>query len=75
VVEQAADVVAPVFKDAKNGTYKVIAYYAKQARGSMAAWVIRTKAKTRKKLVQFDQDGYRYDEASSTDSKPVFLRD
>ncbi|OYP33837.1 peroxide stress protein YaaA [Rhodopirellula sp. MGV] len=70
----AADVVSPVFKDKTKGEYKIVTVYAKKARGTMAAWVIRKKAKTMKKLQQFDGDGYRYDEASSTESKPVFLR-
>ncbi|KAA5542232.1 peroxide stress protein YaaA [Roseiconus nitratireducens] len=69
-----ADVVSPVFKDEKNGTFKVITVYAKQARGTMASWVIRTRAKTLKKLIQFDEEGYRYDPDSSTPSQPVFLR-
>ncbi|MDM4015885.1 peroxide stress protein YaaA [Roseiconus lacunae] len=71
----AAEIISPVFKDkSKNGDYRVITVYAKKARGTMAAWVIRKKAKTLKKLQQFDGDGYRYDEASSTAAKPVFLR-
>lgn len=67
-------VVSPVFKDFNNGKYKVISFFAKQARGTMAAWAIKSKAKTLKKLVQFDGDGYQYDPESSTDAKPVFLR-
>ena len=70
-----AKVVTPVFKNWNKGKYKVLSFFAKKARGTMAAWVIRNKAKTLKKLKQFDCDGYRYDEASSTDDEPVFLRD
>ncbi|MCC9599276.1 peroxide stress protein YaaA [Stieleria sp. JC731] len=69
-----AEVVSPVFKDMTKGSYRIVTVYAKKARGTMAAWVIRKKAKTLKKLKQFDGDGYRYDEESSTDTKPVFLR-
>lgn len=69
-----ADIIAPVFKDNSKGNYKVISYFAKKARGTMASWVIRNKVKTLKKLVQFDGDGYRYDESSSTEAAPVFLR-
>ena len=69
------EIIAPVFKDLSKGKYKMISYYAKKARGSMASWVIRNKVKTTNKLIRFDGDGYRYDEASSTPSKPVFLRD
>lgn len=68
-------IVAPVFKDLSNGKYRVISFFAKKARGAMARWVIRNKVKTLTKLIQFDEDGYHYDEASSTELKPVFLRD
>ncbi|MEM6474243.1 MAG: peroxide stress protein YaaA [Planctomycetota bacterium] len=70
-----APVISPVFKDLSNGKYRVISFFAKKARGTMARWVIRQRVKTPKKLVQFSDDGYRYDEDSSTDLKPVFLRD
>lgn len=70
-----ADVVTPVFKDASNGKYRMVSVFAKKARGTMAAWMIRKKVKTYQKLITFAEDGYYYDEASSTESKPVFLRD
>ena len=68
------EIITPVFKDLSNGKYRVLSYFAKKARGTMAAWVIRHKVKTINKLIQFDGDGYRYDEASSSENKPVFLR-
>ncbi|QEF96420.1 hypothetical protein Mal15_04480 [Stieleria maiorica] len=70
-----AQIIAPVFKDQSNGKYRVISYFAKKARGTMASWVIRNKVKTTAKLVKFAEDGYRYDPDSSTESAPVFLRD
>ena len=70
-----ADVVTPVFKDASNGKYRMVSVFAKKARGTMAAWMIRKKIKSAQKLIAFAEDGYYYDEASSTESKPVFLRD
>jgi len=70
-----APVVAPAFKELKNGKYKIVSFFAKKARGTMAAWVIRKRVKTMAKLTQFAEDGYRYDEQSSTEKVPVFLRD
>ncbi|MGO2382523.1 MAG: peroxide stress protein YaaA, partial [Halomonas sp.] len=35
-----ARVITPVFKDEKNGTFKIISFYAKKARGLMSAWII-----------------------------------
>ncbi|MCO8121814.1 peroxide stress protein YaaA [Stieleria sp. TO1_6] len=70
-----APIVTPVFKDRSNGKYRVISFFAKKARGAMAAWVIRNKVKSLPKLIQFDLDGYRYAEELSSDFAPVFLRD
>lgn len=69
-----AEIVTPVFKDWKNGQFKLISFFAKKARGSMSAWVLKNKVKTLKKLTQFDVDGYYYDEELSTPLAPVFLR-
>lgn len=69
-----APVVAPAFKEFKNGSYKIISFFAKQARGTMAAWVIRHRVRTLAKLTQFAEDGYVYDAKSSSERIPVFLR-
>jgi cytoplasmic iron level regulating protein YaaA (DUF328/UPF0246 family) len=42
----AATICTPVFRDFKNGQYKVISFFAKKARGTMAAWVIKNRIKT-----------------------------
>ena len=69
-----ADLVAPVFLDWKNGEYKIISFFAKKARGSMASYLIRERVKSMKKLCAFDYDGYRYDAQRSTTASPVFIR-
>lgn len=68
------EIVTPVFKDWKNGQYKLISFFAKKARGSMAAWVLKNKVRSLKKLSQFDADGYRYNAELSEPLHPVFLR-
>ena len=40
-IENDAEVISPVFKDYKNGQYKIISFYAKKARGLMARWIIQ----------------------------------
>lgn len=70
----AVPVISPVFKDNKNGTYKIISFFAKKARGSMAGWMIRKKITDPAKLSKFAEDGYRYEASESTPAKPVFLR-
>ena len=68
------NVVSPVFKDYKNGKYKIISFYAKKARGLMARWIIQNRIKSTKDLINFDLDGYKYSKAESTAENPVFLR-
>ena len=67
-------VIAPVFKDWKNDKLKVISFYAKKARGLMAAWILQEGIETPAQLNKFRVAGYRYDKAASTDTKPVFRR-
>ena len=67
-------VIEPVFQDEKNGQYKVISFYAKKARGLMAAWILRKGIDTPAGLKKFREAGYRYDKEASTDSRPVFRR-
>ncbi len=69
------DVVAPVFLDAKGSAEpKVVSFWAKRARGTMARWLVTNRVRTRRALREFDADGYRYDAARSTDDEPVFVR-
>lgn len=67
-------IVTPKFLDEKNGEYKMISFFAKRARGSMAAWLVLNRVDTIKGITEFDADGYRYDPARSTRSEPVFVR-
>lgn len=69
-----ADIVSPVFKDWKNGEYKIISFFAKKARGLMSAYIIRNKLKSADELLSFDLDGYGYSAKLSTSDKPVFIR-
>lgn len=67
-------VIEPVFQDQKNGRYKVISFWAKKARGRMAAWMLRENVTRPQDLAQYALDGYRYDAAASTEARPVFRR-
>lgn len=68
-------IVTPVFKDQKNGQYKVISFFAKKARGLMARYIIQNQLSHIDQLKAFDLAGYRYDGQSSTEFSPHFLRD
>jgi cytoplasmic iron level regulating protein YaaA (DUF328/UPF0246 family) len=70
-----AKVVSPVFKDEKNGKYKIISFYAKKARGLMSSYLIRNRVTKAKEIAGFDFAGYRYSAEDSTEEAPVFLRE
>jgi cytoplasmic iron level regulating protein YaaA (DUF328/UPF0246 family) len=70
----SAPIVTPVFKELKNGDYKVIAIYAKKARGLMTAYVIKNRITNAEDLKSFDEDGYMFDVNLSTDNEWVFTR-
>lgn len=70
-----ANIITPVFKDLKNGKYKIISFYAKKARGLMSAYMIKNKITEPDKLKQFTLAGYRFDKTSSSAQQWVFLRD
>jgi len=67
-------IVSPVFKDYKNGQYKIISFYAKRARGLMTRYCLEANVLTRDQLEAFDLAGYKFDPNTSTSAKPVFLR-
>ncbi|CDF78331.1 conserved hypothetical protein (DUF328) [Formosa agariphila KMM 3901] len=67
-------VITATFKDLKNGEYKIIATYAKLARGYMARYIIDTDAKTVDDLKGFNYENYRYHEQFSTETELVFTR-
>ena len=70
-----ARIIDTVFKDQKNGQYKIISFYAKKARGLMARYVIKERLQDPEGLKDFNLDGYRFDAASSSENQLVFLRD
>ena len=70
-----ARIIDTVFKDQKNGQYKIISFYDKKARGLMARYVIKERLQDPEGLKDFNLDGYRFDPASSSENQLVFLRD
>ncbi|MFT6811556.1 MAG: cytoplasmic iron level regulating protein YaaA (DUF328/UPF0246 family), partial [Ilumatobacter sp.] len=46
----------------------------KQARGSMAGWIVRERITTAKSLTEFNANGYRFDAGRSTPDEPTFIR-
>ncbi len=70
-----AEIITPVFKDLKNGRYRVISFFAKKARGAMARYAIDKRLDSVDGLKKFRGDGYRYNKGESTAREWVFTRD
>ncbi len=68
-------IISPRFLDAKgDGDFKIVSFFAKQARGAMAGWMIRERITSIKALSDFDAKGYRFDPSRSTPDEPTFVR-
>lgn len=68
-------IITPVFKDKKNGQYKVISFFAKKARGMMARYIIDNRIDSVEALKAFDVAGYWFCEEASNDKELVFKRE
>ena len=69
-----AEIIVPVFKDYKNGKYKIITFYAKKARGLMSAYIIKNRLKNPEDIKAFNVDGYKFCKAASNATNWVFQR-
>ncbi len=63
-----------MFKDQKNGQYKIISFFAKKARGMMSAYIVQNQLTAAEQLKGFDSAGYRYNKAMSSPTEWVFTR-
>lgn len=71
----AGRLVSPRFLDADPaGHYRVVSFFAKRARGEMAAWLVLNRVRSVRALRDFTAAGYRYDAAGSTSDVPVYVR-
>jgi hypothetical protein len=66
--------ITPIFKEFKNGDYKIVMTYAKRARGLMVRYIIENNINTLEELKRFDTEGYLYTESLSSESELVFTR-
>ncbi|NEW77946.1 MAG: peroxide stress protein YaaA, partial [Gelidibacter sp.] len=67
-------VITPVFKDLKDGKLKVIAFFAKKARGLMVRYIIDHNIETLDGLKNFNYEGYAFDANLSSENELVFTR-
>ena len=74
-----ARVVECVFEEWKadartGGSFKIVSFYAKRARGLMARWAVLNQALTPRKLEGFDLEGYAFEAGASRTDRLVFRR-
>lgn len=75
VGELAGRLICPRFLDADpQGHHRIVSFFAKRARGEMAAWLVLNRVRSVRALREFDGAGYRYDAERSTSDVPVYLR-
>ncbi|MCY4154627.1 MAG: peroxide stress protein YaaA [Gammaproteobacteria bacterium] len=70
----AARIVTPVFKEERDGQFKLISFFAKKARGLMSRYIIRNRLSDPEAINGFNLEGYCYNGALSTPDSPVFTR-
>ncbi len=69
-----ATVIEPVFKDWKNGEYKIVSFLAKKARGLMSAYIVKHRLTQPEALQNFEEGGYTFNPSLSSEQKWVFTR-
>ena len=67
--------ITPVFKDKKNGQYKIISFFAKKARGMMSAHIIQNRILKPEAIKKFDVAGYSFNAEMSTEKEWIFTRE
>jgi len=67
-------VITPIFKDYKNGNLKIIAFFAKKARGMMVRYIIDNNIEQTEDLKGFNYGNYAFDSNLSTATELVFTR-
>lgn len=60
---------------AKDGSYRVLSFFAKKARGIMANYIVQNRINDWRELKDFNLAGYYFDSSRSEERKFVFLRD
>ena len=70
----ALEVITPKFLEIRDGAYKLISFYAKKARGSMARFIVNNKITRPNDIKEFNQDGYMFNNEKSDKETYVFSR-
>ncbi len=69
------EMITPIFKDFKNDKLRVIAFYAKKARGAMVRYILDKNITDKEGILGFDYMDYRFSEKyTEKENQPVFVR-
>jgi cytoplasmic iron level regulating protein YaaA (DUF328/UPF0246 family) len=60
--------------DNKDGKYKIISFFAKKARGLMAAFIIKNRISDVELIKTFDSDDYSFNSTLTEGDRWVFTR-
>ncbi|MDH5387192.1 MAG: peroxide stress protein YaaA [Gammaproteobacteria bacterium] len=62
------------FKETKDGKTRIVAIYAKRARGMMTDYILRNRIENPEDMKKFKEGGYKYSKADSDDKQWTFIR-
>ena len=72
--ELVGPVLTPIFREIKDGQSRTIGMFAKQARGTMARFIITNRVDKTEGLKDFNMSGYQFRSDLSDDNKWVYTR-
>ena len=67
-------IITPAFKEERDGETRMIGFFAKQARGMMARYLVQNRISAPEELKKFNLGGYQYRDGLSQDDAWVFTR-
>ncbi|MDE0944545.1 MAG: peroxide stress protein YaaA [Alphaproteobacteria bacterium] len=68
-------IITPAFRDERDGESRIIGFFAKQARGMMARYIVQNRISNPDDLKDFELGGYQYRPAQSNGDAWVFARE
>lgn len=69
-----ARIVTPMFKEHRDGSYQMVSFFAKRARGLMSRFIIQNNINDPEEMKAFDLEGYYFNNPISKGDNWVFTR-
>lgn len=67
-------IINPVFKEYKNGKFRLVTVYFKKARGMMTRFIIQNRINNPDDIKHFEEEGYFYNHELSSGTDWYFTR-